>query len=213
MNGSLPMVTGTGSTPNGSIDNFHIIEDSLREVRRDLPPGYDEQLPKLSVQPLGGYPRVYALALALVAHTDSELDETRIARFVRAFQEAAPLTIGELWALPTMLRLVLLENLRRLSEKMIWRWEERRRAERWVKSADRRVGEPESAAALTSEPGNRRRRLPILAIRSSSACSSYCATKAARARALEHLEAELTARAPTRAKSSGANRAARPPIR
>ena len=117
------------------VDNFHIIEDSLREVRRDLPPGYDEQLPKLSVPPLLGYPRVYALALALVAHTDSELDETRILRFVRAFQEGAPLTIGELWALPAMLRLVLLENLRRLSEKMIWRWEERRRAERWASSA------------------------------------------------------------------------------
>ena len=108
------------------IDNFHIIEDSLREVRRDLPPGYDELLPKLAVPPLVGYPRVYALALALVAHTDSELDETRIAAFVRAFQETAPLMIGELWALPTMLRLVLLENLRRLSDKMIWRWEESR---------------------------------------------------------------------------------------
>ena len=73
------------------VDNFYIIEDSLREVRRDLPPGYDEQLPKLAAPPLGGYPRVYALALALVAHTDSELDETRIVRFVRAFQEVAPL--------------------------------------------------------------------------------------------------------------------------
>ncbi len=69
------------------IDNFHIIEDSLREVRRDLPPGYDELLPKLVVAPLGGYPRVYALALALVAHTDSELDETRIARFVGRFRK------------------------------------------------------------------------------------------------------------------------------
>ena len=117
------------------VDNFHIIEDSLREVRRDLPPGYDELLPKLAVPPLVGYPRVYALALALVAHTDSELDETRIARFVRAFQEVAPLTIGELWALPTMLRLVLLENLRRLAEQMVWGWDERRRAERWAKSA------------------------------------------------------------------------------
>ncbi len=116
------------------IDNFHIIEDSLREVRRDLPPGYDVLLPKLSVPPLVGYPRVFALALALVAHTDSELDEKRIAAFVRAFQETTPLMIGELWALPTMLRLVLLENLRRLSDKMIWRWEETHRAERWAKS-------------------------------------------------------------------------------
>jgi cyclic beta-1,2-glucan synthetase len=117
------------------VDNFYIIDDSLREVRRDLPPGYDEQLPKLAALPLRGYPRVCALALALVAHTDSELDEPRIVRFVRAFQEIVPLTIGELWALPTMLRLVLLENLRRLAEKMDWEWDEQRRADRWANDA------------------------------------------------------------------------------
>jgi cyclic beta-1,2-glucan synthetase len=134
------------------IDNFYIIEDSLREVRRDLPAGYDELLPKLSVPPLGGYPRVYALAIELVGHTDSELDETRIARFVRSFQEVAPLTIGELWALPTMLRVVLLENLRRLSEKMIWRWEERRRAEQWAKGAAATF-HPRPVPAEDGEPG------------------------------------------------------------
>ena len=69
--------------------------------------------------PLSGYPRVYALAVTLIAHTDSELDEPKISRFVQAFQEVVPLTIGELWALPTMFRLVLLENLRRLAEQML----------------------------------------------------------------------------------------------
>jgi len=113
-------------------DNFYIIEDSLREVQLDFPPGYDQRLPKLAAPPLEGYPRVYALALSLVAHSDSAMDEMRIVSFVAAFQEAASLTIGELWALPTMLRIVLLENLRRLAEKMIWGWEERRRAERWA---------------------------------------------------------------------------------
>ncbi len=143
------------------VDNFHIIEDSLREVARDLPPGYDAQLPKISAAPLEGYPRVYALALAVVAHTDSELDETRIVRFVTAFQETAPLTIGELWALPTMLRLVLLDNLRRLSEKMIWRWEERRRAERWAKSA-LADAQGQDDAAIRIEPGEAARSLTEL---------------------------------------------------
>src|SRR4051794_22227125 len=114
------------------LDNFHIVEEVLREVRKDLPSGYDEELPKLAVEPARGYPRIHALALALVAHNDSELDENRIERYVQAFQEVAPLTIGELWALPTMLRLVLLENLRRLAEQMLWGWDERRRAERWA---------------------------------------------------------------------------------
>ena len=117
------------------VDNFYIIEDSLREVRRDLPPGYDEQLPKLARAAAWRLSPRLCLALAIVAHTDSELDETRIVRFVRAFQEVAPLTIGELWALPTMLRLVLLENLRRLAEKMVWEWDEQQRADRWANDA------------------------------------------------------------------------------
>jgi cyclic beta-1,2-glucan synthetase len=118
------------------VDNFHIVEDVLREVRQDLPPGYDELLPKLAGGPLGGYPRVYALALELVVHTDGELDEARIGRFVAAFQEVAPLTIGELWAVPTMLRLVLLENLRRLAEQMLASWHERRLAEAWFSAVE-----------------------------------------------------------------------------
>jgi cyclic beta-1,2-glucan synthetase len=114
------------------LDNFYIVEDVLRETRRDLPHGYYKRLPKLSTSSLAGYPRVYALALALIAHTDSNLDEAHVTRFVQAFQTVAPLTIGELWAVPTMLRLGLLENLGRLSEHMLRIWEERRRAEDWV---------------------------------------------------------------------------------
>jgi cyclic beta-1,2-glucan synthetase len=116
-------------------DNFHIVDEVLREVRQDLPRGYDAILPKLGVPPLSGYPRVYALALLAVAHTDSELDEPRISRFVQAFQEAVPLSIGELWALPTMFRLVLIENLRRLAVQMLWGWDERKRAERLCQEA------------------------------------------------------------------------------
>ncbi|MDB5352254.1 MAG: cellobiose phosphorylase [Planctomycetota bacterium] len=135
---------GRGIDADWLEDNFHIVEDSLREVRHDLPPGYDLELPKLSVPPLEGYPRVFAIALTLVAHTDSELDEARITRFVQAFQEVAALTIGELWALPTMLRLVLLENLRRLAEQMLWGWNERLRAEMFAAEA--------LASGATSDP-------------------------------------------------------------
>src|SRR5271165_6176349 len=124
-------------------DNFHIVDDVLREVRQDLPRGYDVVLPKLGVPPLSGFPRVYALAVTLIAHTDSELDEPKITRFVQAFQEVVPLTIGELWALPTMFRLVLLENLRRLAEQMLRGWKERQRAERWF----------ERAMAVAESPG------------------------------------------------------------
>ncbi len=101
------------------LDNYHIISEAVREVRTDLPYGYYRRLPKLTGGPLAGLPRVYWLALELVAHTDSALEETTLARFVQAYQEQTPLTIGELWAVPIMLRVALVENLSRLARGMI----------------------------------------------------------------------------------------------
>src|SRR2546423_1447313 len=83
------------------------------------------QLPKRAAGRLAAYPRVYALALGLIAHTDSSLDEAHVRQFLQAYQVETPLTIGELWAVPTMLRLGLIENLRRLAERMVAAWDQR----------------------------------------------------------------------------------------
>jgi cyclic beta-1,2-glucan synthetase len=115
------------------LDNYHIVAETLREVRHDLPRGYYRELPKLAEGPFAGLPRVYALAIELIAHTDSSLDETNVVRFVQAYQTVTPLTIGELWAVPIMLRLGLLENLRCLSLQMLGAWADRREAEAWKK--------------------------------------------------------------------------------
>src|SRR6266508_5519566 len=95
------------------VDNFHIVEEHLREIREDLPPGFYRELPKLARGPLEGYPRVYGLAWAFVEHTDSRFDPETLRRFVRAYQHTRLLTIGELWAIAIYLRVVLVENLRR----------------------------------------------------------------------------------------------------
>jgi cyclic beta-1,2-glucan synthetase len=114
------------------LDNYVVVEDVLREVRTDLPRGYYDELP---LAPDGGFPRVYALAVALVSHTDSHLDDATVLRFARAYQEVSPLTTGELWAVPTMLRLALLENLRRLAGQMLATRADRDRAVGWVRAA------------------------------------------------------------------------------
>ncbi len=95
------------------LDNYHLIEEQIREIRDDLPPGYYRQLPKLAGGPFAGYPRVFSMAWAFVAHTDSRFDPEMLRRFVRAYQRVQPLTIGELWAVAITLRIVLVENLRR----------------------------------------------------------------------------------------------------
>ncbi len=101
------------------VDNFHVVDEQLREIRDDLPPGFYRELPKLAEGPLAGYPRVYGIAWAFVAHTDSRLDPESLRRFVHAYQRVQPLTMGELWAVAITLRVVLVENLRRLAESIV----------------------------------------------------------------------------------------------
>jgi cyclic beta-1,2-glucan synthetase len=100
------------------LDNYHLVEEHIREIRADLPPGYYRQLPKLAEGPFAGYPRVFGIAWAFVAHTDSHFDPLTLQRFIAAYQRVEPLTIGELWAVAITLRIVLIENLRRLAEQI-----------------------------------------------------------------------------------------------
>ncbi len=101
------------------VDNFHVVEEQIREIRDDLPRNYYRQLPKLADGPLAGYPRDFGLAWAYVAHTDSRFDPQPLERFVRAYQRVQPLTIGELWAVAITLRIVLVENMRRVAERIV----------------------------------------------------------------------------------------------
>ena len=101
------------------LDNFHLVEQQLRQIKDDLPPGYYRQLPKLKDGPFAGYPRVFGLAWAYVAHTDSLMSGPVLARYVRAYQHVQPLMIGELWAVAITLRIVLIENMRRLAVQIV----------------------------------------------------------------------------------------------
>ena len=101
------------------LDNFHLVEQQLRQIKEDLPPGYYRQLPKLKDGPFAGYPRVFGLAWAYVAHTDSLMAGPVLARYVRAYQQVQPLMIGELWAVAITLRIVLVENMRRLAVQIV----------------------------------------------------------------------------------------------
>ncbi|HTO47213.1 MAG TPA: glycosyl transferase, partial [Burkholderiales bacterium] len=126
------------------LDNYHLVEEQIREIRDDLPPTYYRQLPKLAAGPFAGYPRVFGVAWAFVAHTDSRFDPEMLRRFVRAYQRVQPLTIGELWAVAITLRIVLVENLRRGAKRIMTGRAERQKADAL---ADRLLGVNTSAAA------------------------------------------------------------------
>ena len=97
------------------LDNFYLIEEQIRTARRHLPKNYSTELPRLLRGPSIGFPRVYDIALELISHTDGRISAESLASVVAAYQTVTPLTLGELWAIPIMLRLALIENLRRVA--------------------------------------------------------------------------------------------------
>ncbi|WP_445620504.1 GH36-type glycosyl hydrolase domain-containing protein [Kushneria sp. Sum13] len=101
------------------LDHYHHVEKHAGDIRRDLPPGYYRQLPKLAEGPFAGYPRVFGFIWAYIAHTDSRFDASTLIRFLDAYQRVEPLTLGELWAVAISLRLVLVENIRRLADQIM----------------------------------------------------------------------------------------------
>ncbi|PYS42249.1 MAG: hypothetical protein DMF71_09635, partial [Acidobacteria bacterium] len=140
------------------VDNFHIVEEQVREIREDLPKSYYYELPKLAAGDFKDYPRIYALSVALIGHTDSHLDTETLRRFINAYQKISPLSIGELWAVPISLRLALVENLRRLASRIVSSRTERDEADavadKLLELAQRQPGE--LLSLLSSRLGKRK---------------------------------------------------------
>ncbi|MEP7281820.1 MAG: cyclic beta 1-2 glucan synthetase, partial [Rubrivivax sp.] len=141
-------------TPAGEwlLDNFHLIEEEIRTAKRHLPPGYSRELPRLASGPNAGLPRVYDLALHAVSHGDSRLGRGPLTRFITAYQSVKLLQLGELWAIPIMLRLALIENLRRVAARVATSRIEREVAGRWAdQMLDVAVRDPKSLILVVAD--------------------------------------------------------------
>ncbi|WP_159015832.1 glycoside hydrolase family 94 protein [Cognatiluteimonas profundi] len=121
-------------TPAGEwlLDNVYLIEEQIRLAQRHFPRGYSRELPRLTSGPSAGFPRVYDIALSAISHGDGRVDAESLGRFVAAYQSVTPLRLGELWAIPIMLRLALIENLRRVSSRVMGHLIDRNVAEAWA---------------------------------------------------------------------------------
>ena len=114
------------------LDNYYLIREQIRLARRDLPRKYSMGLPRLCDGPCEGFPRVYDVALELLVHLSGQLDRDNLHSFIHAYQGVSLLTLGELWAVPSMLRLAGIENLRRVAVQVAWRQQDVNQGERWA---------------------------------------------------------------------------------
>ncbi|MFZ2633604.1 MAG: glucoamylase family protein [Desulfosalsimonadaceae bacterium] len=121
-------------TPAGEwlLDNFYLIEEQIRTAKKLLPKGYAKGLPRLKNGPSKGLPRVYDISLEIISHGDGRVDPDNLSSFVAAYQTVTPLKLGELWAIPIMLRLSLIENLRRVAVRIAIDRVDRNLADYWA---------------------------------------------------------------------------------
>jgi cyclic beta-1,2-glucan synthetase len=127
------------------LDNFHVVQEQIREIHETLPRGYYRELPELATGRLAGYPRVYELAIALISHSEARVDVNNLDLFVSAYQSVAPLSIGELWALPAMFQLALIESVRRMALRTRQRMSAIERADAWALRIEQASEEGEAA--------------------------------------------------------------------
>lgn len=128
------LTTDRRITPAGEwlLDNFYLIEEQIRTAKRHLPKGYSRELPRLSEGLSAGLPRVYDIALETISHSDGRIDSESLSRFVAAYQTVTTLKLGELWAIPIMLRIALIENLRRVGVRIAADRLDRNQADYWA---------------------------------------------------------------------------------
>src|SRR5687768_15090068 len=118
------------------LDNFHIVSSAARDIQHDLPASFFNRLPRIVSDEFAGLPRIYALALELIGSSAGRLDAQRLQRFISAFQSVTPLTMGELWAWPSVLKLALLDHLRARGDVLAETRAHRRTADRIAAAAE-----------------------------------------------------------------------------
>ncbi len=131
------------------LDNFYLVEEQIRTARKHLPRGYSRELPRLANGVSKGLPRVYDIALETISHGDGRVDSDSLTRFLQAYQSVEPLTLGELWAIPIMLRLALIDNLRRVASRVMANWADRNLANDWADRLSETVEQDAKSVVLT----------------------------------------------------------------
>jgi cyclic beta-1,2-glucan synthetase len=121
-------------TPAGEwlIDNFYLVEEHILIAKTHFPKNYSEDLPQLLNGTSSGITRSYDIILQVISHSDGRIDIESLGRFVKAYQTITNLKLGELWSIPIMLRLALIENIRRVSGRIAVDKVDRNLADYWT---------------------------------------------------------------------------------
>jgi cyclic beta-1,2-glucan synthetase len=101
------------------LDNDYVIQEAIAILDEGYPRDGYRRLPLLATAPRRGELRVLALADEILNVCGTPMELSWAKRFVVAYQTHAELSLGELWALPNMLRYVALERLANAARSLL----------------------------------------------------------------------------------------------
>lgn len=134
------------------LDNLYLIEKEYKDIRFNMPREYYKDLPLVNKGLMKGYPRIYNIAVEIVSHTDGRIDEKAVITFIKGFQKNTILTSGEIWALPIMLRIALIQNISKITESIIFAQEEKKKGDVLAEKITRCTNEADIIKELKKIP-------------------------------------------------------------
>lgn len=111
------------------LDNLYLIQREYKDIKNNMPQSYYKNLPVMTRGIMRGYPRIYYIAVELVSHSDGRVDEESVETFINAYQKNTILTSGELWAFPVMIRIALIQNISKITERITLAQKERKKGD------------------------------------------------------------------------------------
>ncbi len=119
------------------MDNFYIIQEQIVQIGIDFPKAFQKNIPILAIGEHKGFPRVYEIVLNMLTHTDNVLDSEVLLEYIRSYQEEETLQLGELWAMPIMIRLFLIQILAEKASRILEKKNIKREVEKFVKEIEK----------------------------------------------------------------------------
>jgi cyclic beta-1,2-glucan synthetase len=116
------------------LDNYYLINELMKDLKEDLSKQYESKLQYLAGGDFAGLPRVYVLVSEFVKNNENDLDFALLRQFIAKYQTESPLASAEIWAVPIMLKTIMLERIFYQVERILYIQKERNYAESWISS-------------------------------------------------------------------------------
>ncbi|MBC2399085.1 GH36-type glycosyl hydrolase domain-containing protein [Clostridium tetanomorphum] len=111
------------------LDNLYLIQKEYKQLKNNMCINYCDSLPIICKGVMEGYPRIYYIAKKIVHITDGKIDEEIIENLIKEYQSHTLLTSSELWALPVMLKIAIIQNISKVTNNIVFSQKEKNKGE------------------------------------------------------------------------------------